>query len=109
MFLGKSQGNVLVEKPASLCLDPKKTLNRHDAKAAKNTVFRSLQQQVRKPPEGAFRDFVGFPLSELFFWRSWRLGGLRISDWGIQRAAGEKKSWCDTIVPGISAGTTKSQ
>ena len=35
-----------------------------------------------KTLQGAFRDFVDFPLNGPFFWRSWRLGGLKISDWG---------------------------
>jgi len=57
-------------------------LNRHDAKVAKDAMFPASQQQVRKPFQGALRDFASFPLSCLFFWRSWRLGGLGISDWG---------------------------
>ena len=47
------------------------------------TVFRSPQQQMRKALQGGFRDFVDFPLNGPFFWRSWRLGGLRIPDWGV--------------------------
>jgi hypothetical protein len=34
--------------------DPKKALNRHDAKVAKEMMFRSFYRRTRKPVHGAF-------------------------------------------------------
>ena len=55
--------------------DPRKTLNRHDAKVAKDTLFRSLRRRTRKRAHGAFRGFVLFPQGLFRPLRSWRLGG----------------------------------
>jgi len=63
-------------------LDPKKILNRHDAKAFKDTGFRTLHRRTRKPILGAFRSFVRVPPGRpipLAFLAPWRE---RFSDWG---------------------------
>ena len=39
---------------------PRKTLNRHDAKAAKDATFRSHHRKTRERAYGAFRSVVRF-------------------------------------------------
>jgi len=41
--------------------DPKKPLNRHDAKVAKDAMFRTLDRRTQKPVYGAFRSSAPFP------------------------------------------------
>ena len=72
--------------------DPRKPLNRHDAIAAKNTMFRSLHRRTRKQVHGAFRSFVRFPPDKPFplAFLSRSGAGLAVENFGLGLAGGQE-------------------
>jgi len=70
------EGKVRSERTVWISPNPRKSLNRHDAKAAKDATFRSFHRRTREPVPGAFRSFVPFPPIGHFllaFLATWRL------------------------------------
>jgi hypothetical protein len=61
--------------------NPKKPLNRHDAKVAKGAMFRTLDRRTRKPVYGAFRSSV--PLPPLSHFGLGVLGALAVENFGL--------------------------
>jgi hypothetical protein len=61
--------------------NPKKPLNRHDAKVAKGAMFRTLDRRTRKPVYGAFRSSV--PPPPLSHFGLGVLGALAVENFGL--------------------------
>jgi len=73
--------------------NPKKPLNRHDAKVAKGAMFRTLDRRTRKPVYGAFRSSV--PLPPLSHFGLGVLGALAVENFGLGLIKSQALSGCE--------------